>query len=397
MTAKNIHIGGDIVSGVHSVARKLGIPLKNWHLPGHKFTGPFTELEKRVDERGNPLPGFEPYNQIDDIARRHDWCYMTADQTGTKTRSQCDKEMLDNLNAVETKGVREKLDYALVKPVIWLKYKMGLGLHDNLKLAEELHKPIRRKFKRRRVYAFTLNDIWSADLQDLSRLSKHNKGYKYLLNVIDLFSRYAYSVPLKTKSAKEVTEAFEKLFDAQHPNKLWADRGSEFVNNNFRKLLAKRNIDLYHVYNEGKACVVERFNRTLGEMINRHMTAHKTKKYIDVLQILIDEYNNRYHSTIRMSPVDASKFDNAEQVLTPVLEDIVHAKTQKPKYKVGDRVRIYRYKTTFEKGSTPNWTNEIFLVDRVANTKPITYKLKDLNNEPILGSFYAEELQKTSF
>ena len=268
MTTEKIRTGGDIVSGASSLARKLGIPLKNWHLPGHKFTGPFTELEKRVDKGGNPLPGFEPYNQIDDIARQHDWCYKTADETESKTRRQCDKEMLDNLNAIKTKGIREKLDYTLVKPAIWLKYKLSLGLHDNLKLAEELHRPIKRKFKRRKVYVFNLHDIWSADLQDLSSLSKYNKGYKFLLNVIDLFSRYAYSVPLKTKSANEVTEAFEKLFDVKHPNKLWTDRGKEFVNNRIKQVLEKRNIELYHVYNEGKACVVERFNRTLGEMIN---------------------------------------------------------------------------------------------------------------------------------
>jgi len=397
MTTEKIRTGGDIVSGASSLARKLGIPLKNWHLPGHKFTGPFTELEKRVDKGGNPLPGFEPYNQIDDIARQHDWCYKTADETESKTRRQCDKEMLDNLNAIKTKGIREKLDYTLVKPAIWLKYKLGLGLHDNLKLAEELHRPIKRKFKRRKVYVFNLHDIWSADLQDLSSLSKYNKGYKFLLNVIDLFSRYAYSVPLKTKSANEVTEAFEKLFDVKHPNKLWTDRGKEFVNNRIKQVLEKRNIELYHVYNEGKACVVERFNRTLGEMINRHLTAHKTNKYIDVLQNLIDEYNNKYHSTIRMSPVDANKFENRDKALQPVMHDIVFAKTQRPKYKVGDRVRIYRYKTTFEKGSKPNWTNEIFVVDDIATTKPLTYKLKDLHSEPILGSFYAQELLKTNF
>ena len=98
-----------------------------------------------------------------------------------------------------------------------------------------------------------------------------------------------------------------------------------------------------------------------------------------------------------MSPVDANKFENRDKALQPVMHDVVFAKTQRPKYKVGDRVRIYRYKTTFEKGSKPNWTNEIFVVDDIATTKPLTYKLKDLHSEPILGSFYAQELLKTNF
>ena len=233
---KNVR-GGDIVSGASRFASKLGISLKNWHLPGHNFTGPFTELDKRVDEHGNPLPGFEPYNQIDAIALHHDWCYKNAD-SGQGTRSDCDKKMLDELNAIKTRGVREKIDYAIVKPVIWLKHKLGLGIYDNLHIAEDLHKPIRHKFKRRKVLVFNIDDIWSADLKDMSSLSKYNKGYKFMLNVIDVFSKFVYSIPLKTKNSKEIIEAFEKIFgiDNRKPNKLWTDEGSEFTNKNFRKL-----------------------------------------------------------------------------------------------------------------------------------------------------------------
>ena len=113
-----IHEGGDIVLVASKLAEKIGIPLKNWHLPGHKFTGPFTELDKRIDIHGNPLPGYEPFNQIDEIALHHDKCYKQADEVGNITRRDCDKTMLDELNAIKTKGLREKLDYALVKPII---------------------------------------------------------------------------------------------------------------------------------------------------------------------------------------------------------------------------------------------------------------------------------------
>ena len=114
--------GRDIVSGASKLASKVGLPLKNWHLPKHKYTGPFTELHKRLDENENPLPGFEPYNKIDEVAMKHDICYSHADK-GEKTRQVCDKEMLDNLNATKNLNFREKIDYALVKPVIWMKYK----------------------------------------------------------------------------------------------------------------------------------------------------------------------------------------------------------------------------------------------------------------------------------
>jgi len=145
--------------------------LKNWHLPGHKYTEPFTTLEYRIDKDGNPLVGYEPYNQIDNIAIHHDVCYKNADELGNKTRHQCDKEILNELNEVETNGLREKLDYLLVKPLIWIKHKLGLGIIDNIQLAKELHKPITRKFKRRKVYVSNINKIWSADIMDKSKLS----------------------------------------------------------------------------------------------------------------------------------------------------------------------------------------------------------------------------------
>jgi len=144
--------------------------------------------------------------------------------------------MLNELNEVKTKKMREKLDYLLVKPVIWIKHKLGLGITDNIQLAKELHRPIARRFKRRRVYVSNINKIWSADLMDKSSISTHNKNYKYLLNVIDLFSKYAYSIPLKSKSQHEVAAAFAKLFIKNKPDKLWTDQGSEFINKSLKNV-----------------------------------------------------------------------------------------------------------------------------------------------------------------
>ena len=172
--------GGDIVSGASKLASRLGIPLKNWHLPKHKYTGPFTELHKRLDENDKSLLGYEPFIQIDEIAMKHDICYRDSDD-----RSQCDKEMLDRLDVLKTKGIREKIDYVLVKPVIWSKYKLGASLNHSCSLgvdiADKLHKPIRHKCKRRHVVVLNINSIWSADLKDMQSFSKQNKHYKYLL------------------------------------------------------------------------------------------------------------------------------------------------------------------------------------------------------------------------
>jgi len=388
--------GGDIVSSASKFADKIGIPLKNWHLPNHKFTGPFTDLESRIYKDGNPLPGYEPYNQIDNIALHHDVCYKSADELGNKTRHQCDKEMLNELNTVKTKGLREKLDYLLVKSVIWVKHKLGLGITDNIQLAKELHRPITRKFKRRRVYASNINKIWSADLMDKSNLSTHNKGYKYLLNVIDLFSKYAYSIPLKSKPQHEVAAAFTKLFLKNKPDKLWTDQGSEFINKSFKKFLNEHNIEIYHVHNEGKACVIERFNRTLGNIIQQHLTSTSSNNYVNKLQQFINEYNNKNHATIKMTPLQGTDPAHSNLVLYNTHKND-KVNIYEPKFKVGDRVRIYSYKTKFDKGTKANWTREIFVMSDVRHTNPITYKLTDLNGEDIIGSFYSQELQFTKF
>jgi len=124
------------------------------------------------------------------------------------------------------------------------------------------------------------------------------------------------------------------------------------------------------------------------------MTTNQTTKYIDFLQNLLSEYNNKYHTSIKMTPFEASIPNNTEKVLNNLYSDIKPT-GGKPKFKVGDRVRIQKYKNIFEKGYRPKWTTEIFIVVKVQPTNPVTYKIKDLSEEPILGSFYTEELQNT--
>ena len=192
----------------------------------------------------------------------------------------------------------------------------GSGL-KNHQLAE-LCKSIIRKFKKRKVYSSFKDNIWGVDLADMQLLSKYNKGIRYLLCAIDLLSKYAWVVPLKDKKSDTITNTFQKILDSskrkpkRKPNKIWVDQGSEFYNNHFKNWLKDNDIEMCLTYNEGKSPVAERFIRTLKHKIYKHMTAISKNVYFDVLDDTVDEYNNTYHKTIKMKPVDVGDHSFAE-------------------------------------------------------------------------------------
>ena len=255
-------------------------------------------------------------------------------------------------------------------------------------LADELHKPIIRKFNKSKVYLQFKDNIWEVDLADMQSLSRENKGIKYLLCVIDLYSKYAFVIPLKDNKGNSIVNAFDKIIKQSNrkPNQIWVDQGGEFYNHVFEKWLSDNDIDMYSTYNEGKSVVAERFIRTLKNKLYKHMTATGKNVYDDVLDDVVNKYNNTKHSTIKMKPIDVK---NNKRVYTDEYNE------KDSKFKVGDRVRIARYKNIFAKGYAPNWSSEIFIVDKINDTVPYTYNLKDLNDKEIIGSFYDKELQKT--
>ena len=181
-------------------------------------------------------------------------------------------------------------------------------------LAGELHKPIIRKFNKRKVYSQFKDNIWGVDLADMQSLSRKNKGIKYLLCAIDLFSKYAFVIPLKDKKGISLVNAFNKIIKQSNrkPNKIWVDQGREFYNNVFEKWLSDNDIIMYSTYNEGKSEVAERFIRTLKNKLYKHMTATGKKVYYDVSDDVVNKYNNTKHSTIKMKPIDAR--DNNKRV-----------------------------------------------------------------------------------
>ena len=193
-------------------------------------------------------------------------------------------------------------------------------------------------------------------------LSKYNERATLSLYVIDIFSRCAWVVPLKDKKGVSIVTAFQSILKQSNrkPNKIWLDKGSKFYNASVKKWLQDNDIVMYSTHNEGKSVVAERFIRTLKSKIYKHMTSISKNTYTDKLDDIVDEYNNIYHTTIKMKPIDVE--DNTYINIDKEIND------KDPKFKVGDRVRISKYKNIFAKIYTPNWSEEVFVIKKVRNT-----------------------------
>ena len=169
---------------------------------------------------------------------------------------------------------------------------------------------------------------------------------------------------------------------------MWVDKGRKFYNSYFKLWLKDNDFEMYLIHNEGKSVVAERFIRTLKIKIYKYMTLVLKNVYIDKLDDIIGEYNNTYHRTIKMKPVNVK--DNAYIDFKKEVND------KDPKFKVSDHVSISKYKNIFAKGYTPNWSEEVFVVSKIKNVVPWTYVINDLDGEKIIGAFYEKELQKTN-
>ena len=273
---------------------------------------------------------------------------------------------------------------------------VGTGITWTTPLAEELHRPIRKHFTKRYVFVRNVDDIFGADLIDMQALSKQNKGYKYILMVEDIFSKYGWAVPLKTKTGIAVRDALKQIFKQHVPKKLWTDAGWEFYNTEVKTLLKKHDITLYSTENEEKCSVVERWNRTIKTKLWKYFTANHTHKYIDVLDALIEKYNNTVNRAIGMTPTEARKPSNHGAVFRNLyFEKMAKLGEKKPKFQIGDKVRLGVKKDLFEKSYIINWSDKIYTIKRVFATRPVTYKVEDDKGVEHKGKFYEQDLQKT--
>ena len=238
---------------------------------------------------------------------------------------------------------------------------------ENIQLADELHKPIIRKFKKRKVHSSFRDNIWGVDLADMQLLSKFDKGFRFLLCVINIFSKCVWVIPLKDKKGISIVNAFQRILnDSQRretedkerkPNKIWVDKGSEFYNNSFKKCLKDNDIVMYSANNEGKSVIAERFLRTLKNKIYEYMTSLSKNVYIDRLDDIVKEYNNTYHKSIKMKPVNVK--DNTYIDFKNEVND------KNLKSKVGDHVTISEYNDIFAKGYMLNWLEKHLLLRKL--------------------------------
>ena len=368
------------------------------HLRQPQFTysacGPFTKHEQTIQkfkETGDTNYVYK--NELDKACFVHDAAY--SDSKDLTKRTVADKilknKAFDIAKDPKYDGYQRGLAYMVYKFFDSKVSGSGAKLTlQNEQLAEALHKPIIRKFEKTKIYSTFKDNIWGVDLADMQLLSKYNKGIRFLLCVIDIFSKYAWVVPLKDKKGISIVKASQIILKQSNrkPNKIWVDKGSEFYNAYFKKWLRDNDVVMYSTHNEGKSVVAEQFIRTLKGKIYKYMTSISKNVYTDKLDDIVDEYNNTYHTTIKMKPIDVkdNTYINTDKEIN----------NKDPKFKVGDRVRISKYKNIFAKRYMPNWSEEVFIIKKVKNSIPWTYAINDLNGEEIIGTFYEKELQKTN-
>ena len=249
--------------------------------------------------------------------------------------------------------------------------------------------------------------LWQADLVEMIPYANENDDIRYMLTVIDVFSRYAWARPLKRKTGDRVKQAFNDIFaqDGNLPANLQTDQGKEFENEIVQNFLRENRINFFTIKSQFKAALVERFNRTLKEKMWRYFTHVGNYRWIDVLQDFVRAYNNAPHRSLdngRLTPVQASDHRYVERLRQkheskPPQRVTMRNPSSLPKLAIGDYVRLSKAKKHFDKGYLPNWTEEVFQVVKIISKfKPIQYKVQDWSRNVIDGSFYRGELQKVS-
>ena len=265
------------------------------------------------------------------------------------------------------------------------------------------HKPIRHNFKRTRVVVPTKLYQFDGDTVSMVRYEKSNSGYKYILILIDILSRYAWTHPLKTLTGKEMTRAL-KITITKKPQKIRVDSGSEFANSQVKSYLKSKGIDIFHTLNEKKANYAERFIQTLKTKITKYLQHNKTFKWVKILPKITESYNRTYHRSIKMTPASAMQKDDANLWVAqydPKPKTVKKEYKNSPRsashylFKLGDKVKLTYNRSTFDRAYDEKWTDEYFIVSGRDTKQGIRlYTVKDFDNDPVKGSFYESEMQK---
>ena len=359
----------------------------------YRYLGPYKEpLEDQMlyDKQSGEIYKYydKPKNVLDKIASRHDICY----ELKPKNKGFCDRVMVKEIDNIPYKD--RPWGTAMIRSIINTKQKLGMGNFTMQDLSNELNKPVIDKFERKIVAVNHIDEIHSCDLVDMVKYSRMNKGYKYIFTNIDIFSTYAWSFPLKSKTIKYIKPCFEKIFKQRKPKYIWSDQESAFFSKEMLKFFEDNDIKICHTYSNLKAVIIERFNRSLRELMMKSFVKSNNTVWYNILLNLIKTYNNRYHRTIKMKPINVNKTNEKYIKNNFYTYDVTN---KIPKFKINDLVHIsLKRRELFDKSSANiKWNEELFKIHSINKSNIITYKIKDINNEIIKGVFYEKELQKT--
>lgn len=269
-----------------------------------------------------------------------------------------------------------------------------LGKQDSY----SLQKQVRHRTKTAQVRVSYINEMWDIDLLSMGNLSEENDGVRFLLFAIDVFSRKLRVQPLKDKTAKSVLKAMKEILKDVKPQKIRSDKGSEFINQWFKKLMKEEDIYFFTTQNPPKANYVERVQRTIKTALYRMMRHRRSYRYIDDLDEIIASYNDTSHRSLNnLTPNQITKDNEADVWAYMYLKKSGAKKKGKPiyRFKVNDLVRISFARHPFRRAYQEQYTAEVFKVSKRFLMQGIPmYKLKDLNDESIKGNFYTSELMK---
>ena len=272
----------------------------------NKYTGPGNDLSKQVkfnSQTGKIIEIMDqPASANDKCSMYHDIAYTVAQNTGIDDKDIKNKKLQADEKWLKCFKVRTPYDLAAYSSI---KAKKTLGLGNNFTmedLSNELNKPVINKFERKRVIVNHIDEIHSCDLVDMQKYSRVNRGYKYIFTNIDIFSKYSYAFPLKTKSVKDIKSCFQKIFKERKPKYIWSDQESAFFSKEMLQFFKNDNVKIYYTHSDLKAVIIERFNRSLRELMIKQFVKSNNTVWYNILPELIKTYNNRHHSTIRMKP-----------------------------------------------------------------------------------------------
>ena len=256
-----------------------------------------------------------------------------------------------------------------------------------------LHKQPRKPNKYRKTVAHNIHAIHQADLIDVTPLYRENEGFKFILTNIDVFSRKAWAIPIKNKTGVEVRNAFMKIHKENKPEKIHTDLGKEFLNATVQEYFKNVGIEHYTSQSDFKAAVCERFNRTLKSKLWKYFTKKGNLNYTHALNDIVETYNNTKHSSIKTAPNNVTK-KNRNKIWRIQFPPTTFTSKKKFRFKIGDFVRLSKLQHIFAKKYLPTFTKEIFIIADRLKTSPPTYRVMDMNDELIKGSFYENEMTR---